>query len=207
MFKSVSLVDYQIISQSMISDRHISLYVVHTLLAGGRRMRVPIICVITTVLASAAEHGPGLVTIMGCSGGWHWHWTLDRGASEADTAQCLGGGTNMSFIHHAIAKKIKEDKDKDKLASSYSHDDISDDDILFRSRMTARSRQCWGASRGTAWSATPSQSRTWITLAPPTGGGRSASGSRSPSRMYHSGVRLLFMARLRRNKEQIDVAR
>ena len=24
----------------------------------------------------------------------------------------------MSFIHHAIAKKIKEDKDKDKLASS-----------------------------------------------------------------------------------------
>merc|ERR1712032_111316 len=35
--------------------------------------------------------------------------------SEADSAQCLGGDTNMSFIHHAIAKKIKEDKDKDKL--------------------------------------------------------------------------------------------
>ena len=30
----------------------------------------------------------------------------------------------MSFIHHAIAKKIKEDKDKDKLASSVSYDYI-----------------------------------------------------------------------------------
>ena len=103
--------------------------------------------------ASAGVAGPGSVLYNGL-----WRLTLDR----ADPAQCLGGGTNMSFIHHAIAKKIKEDKDKDKLASSVSYHDISDDDddILFRSRMTAPSRQCWGASRGTAWSVTPSQSRT-----------------------------------------------
>ena len=101
--------------------------------------------------ASAGVAGPGSVLYNGL-----WRLTLDR----ADIAQCLGGGTNMSFIHHAIAKKIKEDKDKDKLASSDGRDDISDDDILFRSRMTARSRRFWGALRGTAWSATQSQSRT-----------------------------------------------
>ena len=50
----------------------------------------------------------------------------------------------MSFIHHAIAKKIKEDKEKDKMVREVLYLAVVLIDYVFRARNWRRvpSRQC-----------------------------------------------------------------
>ena len=99
----------------------------------------------------------------------------------------------MSFIHHAIAKKMKEDKEKDKMVRELVCLVVVMRKDVFRARNWRRvpSRQCWGASPGTVWPVTRSPS----TPPPPppprtqqtTGDERKISGDHSPLKMFLSG--------------------
>ena len=99
----------------------------------------------------------------------------------------------MSFIHHAIAKKMKEDKEKDKMVRELICLALVMTRDVFRLRNWRRvpSRPCWGASPGTVWPVIRSPSTPpppqQPTPPPTIGDGRKISGDRSPLKMFLSG--------------------
>ena len=72
------------------------------------------------------------------------HWRTRGGHNTTPGLVSLTKSSKMSFIHHAIAKKIKEDKEKDKMVMEVLYLAVVLIDYVFRARNWRRvpSRQC-----------------------------------------------------------------